>query len=440
MSNSIDNINWKEINRLALPAIIAGIAEPVISLVDTAVIGQLGATELGGVGVGASLFTLIMWVLAQTKSAISAIVSKAVGANNLKSLKSFIPQALIMNFILGASVMIFALLLSVPIFKLYNAQGDLLNVANSYFHIRAFGLPIGLLVFGIFGVFRGLQNTSWAMIISFVGASVNVVLDIILVFGIEGIVPSFGVEGAAWASVISQFIMLALAVGYLYKKTNFQLIQAVKIHPKIKLLLKMSFDLFIRAIALNIAFYAGTSLATSLSDEHVAAFTIGVNIWLFSSFFIDGYSNAGNALAGKLSGGNNFNLLLKVTHKLLKINVVIGALLGLTYAVGYKLIGSFFTDDEMVLEIFMTSFWLIIISQPINAIAFTLDGIFKGLGKTAFLRNLLLGATFLVFIPSVAMFHTFTPGLIGIWFSFILWMSFRGFPIYIKLKSIVRNA
>ena len=118
MSNSIDNINWKEINRLALPAIIAGIAEPVISLVDTAVIGQLGATELGGVGVGASLFTLIMWVLAQTKSAISAIVSKAVGANNLKSLKSFIPQALIMNFILGASVMIFALLLSVPIFKL----------------------------------------------------------------------------------------------------------------------------------------------------------------------------------------------------------------------------------------------------------------------------------------------------------------------------------
>ena len=94
----------------------------------------------------------------------------------------------------------------------------------------------------------------------------------------------------------------------------------------------------------------------------------------------------------------------------------------------------------MVLEIFMTSFWLIIISQPINAIAFTLDGIFKGLGKTAFLRNLLLGATFLVFIPSVAMFHTFTPGLIGIWFSFILWMSFRGFPIYIKLKSIVRNA
>jgi Na+-driven multidrug efflux pump len=91
-------ISWKEIYSIALPAIAAGIAEPVISLVDTAFVGQLGTLELGAVGIGASFFTLIMWILAQTKSAISAIVSKSFGAKTLYSLQSFVPQALTLNF------------------------------------------------------------------------------------------------------------------------------------------------------------------------------------------------------------------------------------------------------------------------------------------------------------------------------------------------------
>ena len=115
-------ISWKEIYSIALPAIAAGIAEPVISLVDTAFVGQLGTLELGAVGIGASFFTLIMWILAQTKSAISAIVSKSFGAKTLYSLQSFVPQALTLNFLLGAFVFLGSYFLQDLIFEAFNAQ------------------------------------------------------------------------------------------------------------------------------------------------------------------------------------------------------------------------------------------------------------------------------------------------------------------------------
>lgn len=434
------SISWKDINKLALPAIIAGIAEPVISLVDTAVIGQLGTFQLGGVGVGASLFTLIMWVLAQTKSAISSIVSKAFGADSINDVKPFVPQALILNILLGVSVMIGSLVFKDLIFDWYNAHGSLKEYATAYYSIRAIGLPFGLYVFGVFGVFRGYQNTKWAMQISFTGLIINVIFDILLVFGIEGVIPKLGVQGAAIASVMAQVTMAIMATFYLLKKTPFNLNLSLQIHRKVGALLKMSFDLFIRAIALNTAFYVGTSFSTELGEVEVAAFTIGVNIWLFSSFFIDGYSNAGNAIAGRLSGGNQYQALIKVTHKLVGTNLAIAMGLSIIYVLMYPIMGSLFSNDLNVLILFNATFWLIIISQPVNAIAFTLDGIFKGMGETSFLRNLLLLSTFMVFVPSVFMFKAYKPGLIGIWISFILWMIARGFPIYVKLKQIVKRA
>lgn len=432
----MSSIQWKDINRLAIPAIIAGIAEPVISLVDTAVVGRLGATELGGVGVGSSLFTLLMWILAQTKSAISAIVSRHYGEKRLKQLQRFVPQALLLNFLLGVLIVAATLPFLTTIFSWYNAKGELLETASNYYGIRALGLPFGLFVFGVFGVFRGLQNTSWAMQISFAGAFLNIVLDLLLVFGIEGVIPAFGVKGAALASVCAQVLMFMLSLVFLYRKTQFKLFLALRIHPKIGKLLRMSLDLFLRAGALNVAFYVGTSFSTSYGDEVVAAFTIGTNIWLFSSFFIDGYSNAGNALSGRLAGEGNLKELKRVGFQLVKINLVIASLLSLSYALLYPFMGSFFTASPRVLLFFNATFWLIIVSQPINALAFTMDGIYKGLGKTAFLRNLLIGATFLAFLPAVFILDTFVASLWGIWLSFIIWMSARSFPLLIDFKRL----
>ncbi len=138
------------------------------------------------------------------------------------------------------------------------------------------------------------------MIIAIIGASLNIVLDIILVYGIEGYIPAMHVEGAAYASVIAQVVMAIISLFLLLKKTTISLRLSFTLHAEVPRLLNMIGNLFIRTIALNVALYLATSYATDYGKEYIAAYTISIIIWLLGAFMIDGYSSACNILSGKL--------------------------------------------------------------------------------------------------------------------------------------------
>lgn len=427
-------ISNKEINRLAIPAIISGIAEPVISIVDTAFIGQLGIEELGAVGIASSFFLLIIWVLAQTKTAVSAIVARHFGGGTLFQIKTFVPQAVVIVFGIGAFVYFITDIFSTLIFTAYNAQGSLLDLCNDYYGIRSMGIPVVLSTFALFGVFRGVQNTSWAMIISMIGAGVNIVLDYFLIFGIENAIEPMGVKGAALASLLAQICMLILAIWFLYRKTIFKLFSLPKgWHPELKFLGSLSTHLFIRTISLNVAYALAVRFATGYGAVEIAAHTIAMNIWLFSSFFIDGYANAGNALSGRLLGSGKKNLIYLLGNKLIKISVGIATLLAGSYLITYPFIASFFSKDQSVISMFNSFFWLIVISQPINGVAFALDGIFKGMGRGKLLMFNLLISTFIVFVPLLYLLDYYDLNLHGVWIAFIFFMISRGAILWWKL-------
>ena len=405
---------------------MTGIAEPLISLVDIAFIGRTGTTQLAAVGIASGFYVMSVWILAQSLTAISAIVSQYFGKNRLSEIATLIPQALYANILLGVSFFVLTSYFSTEIFQLYNAEGEVLDGCNRYFSIRSMGFPFSLATLLLFGLFRGLQNTSWAMVIAMSGALTNVVLDYILIFGIPGSIEPMGLEGAAYASLSAQVLMFVLALIFLLWRTPFTLKLSLKINPQFKWLTSMSGDLFLRTILLNVTFYLATRYATGYGAEVVAAHTIALNIWLFSSFFIDGYANAGNAIAGRLLGEGNHAGLYGLGVRISKTSFWIGATMGLLYVFTYPIMAEIFTSDPEVIHAFNTVFWLVIISQPINAIAFALDGFYKGVGHTKFLRNLLAGATILGFIPVAVGFHYLYPSLLGIWIAFLIWMVIRG--------------
>ncbi|GAK75028.1 DNA-damage-inducible protein F [Nonlabens ulvanivorans] len=221
---STNSITPRNILSLAIPAIIAGIAEPLISLTDVAVIGNMKDNAVEGllaVGLVGSFLSAIIWTLAQTKTSISSIVSNALGSDQLNKIDSLIPQVIWINIGLGILIYLVTAPLASWIFTLYNAKGITLNLSISYYQIRAIGFPLTLSAFAIFGIFRGIQNTSWAMIASISGAIVNVILDYTLVYGIDSLIPAYGVMGAAYASLAAQIIMLIIALYFLYKKHLF---------------------------------------------------------------------------------------------------------------------------------------------------------------------------------------------------------------------------
>ncbi|MDB4036976.1 MATE family efflux transporter [Polaribacter sp.] len=432
------SISFKNINKLAIPALIAGIAEPILSITDTAIIGHIdiNATEsLAAVGIVGAFISMLIWVFGQVRSAISSIISQYVGANKLDEIKELPAQAIAM--IVAGSLLVLALSyqFSRQIFQFYNASDQILEYCIAYFNIRIFGFPFALFVFAVFGTFRGLQNTFYPMIIAIIGASLNIVLDLILVYGIEGYIPAMHIEGAAYASVIAQVVMAIISLVLLLKKTAISLRLSFTLHAEVPRLLNMIGNLFIRTIALNVALYLATSYATDYGKEYIAAYTISINIWLLGAFMIDGYSSAGNILSGKLLGAKEYKSLVILSNKLFKYGIVIGTIIAVLGVFFYNEIGRIFTNETLVLEQFYTVFWIVLITQPINAITFIFDGMFKGMGEMKYLRNLLILATGLVFVPTLLFFDYLNYKLIAIWLAFTCWIIARGLPLVFKFRK-----
>lgn len=431
MSN--DKISYKEINRLAIPAIFAGMAEPIIGLVDTGIIGHLGAdTEISqsAVGLASGFYAIMLWSLAQIRTAISSLVSQYIGANNVQAILTLVPQTIffgaMLGLILGGVSFVFSDSIFTGFYGVNPSETALIDKASAYFRIRAVGLPISLIVYTLFGVFRGVQNTYWIMIASLSGALLNVLLDYVLVFGIGDFQPNMGIEGVAIASVASQVLMMVITLYFLKKKTPFTILPSLKINPQFIKMIKMSGNMVIRTLALNFVFYLANFYATKYGKPQLAAHTIMMQFWVLTFFVIDGFSNAGNALAGKLMGGKDFKKLGLLIKDLIKMNLRVALVLATILSLLYPVLGYVFSNEPLVIGYFNQTFWILILAQFVSAVTFTYDGIFKGLGETAYLRNTLVIGSFCVFWPLIIGLDYIRFEMWAIWFPFIAWNAFRG--------------
>lgn len=435
--NSI--ISLKNINKLAIPALISGVSEPILSITDTAIVGNidLNATEsLAAVGIVGVFLSMLIWVLGQTRSALSSIISQYLGANKLDAVKNLPAQAIFLITSLSIIIILCTYPFAEQIFKLYNATDLILDYSVTYYKIRVFGFPFTLFTIAVFGAFRGLQNTFYPMIIAIIGASANVILDFALVYGIDGIIPPMHIEGAAYASVIAQFLMALCAGYYLLKKTQIPLKISLPINKEMKRFTIMILNLFVRTIALNVTLYFGSAFATSYGKEYIAAYTIAINLWFLGAFIVDGYASAGNIVSGKLLGAKRYDILIKLSNKLILYGILIGIILAITGGIFYYPIGALFTKDPVVLDQFYKVFWMVLAMQPLCALAFIFDGIFKGLGEMKHLRNVLLFSTFIVFVPILFWLDTFDYKLYAIFIAFTFWIVARGIPLIIKFRQL----
>ena len=432
------SIKISDIQKLAIPALISGIAEPILSITDTIIVGNMAENatiSLGAVGIVGSFISMLIWVFGQTRSVIASIIAQALGQKKLEEVEDLPAQGILIIIFSSFLIILLTYFNSEGLFKFYNASGNLLKFCIEYFNIRVWGLPFTLLTIGIFGIFRGLQNTYYPMIIAIVGTILNIVLDIILVYGVEGFINPMFIQGAAYASLVAQVTMAFLAVILLYKKTNIKLAVKFPFNPKIKSFMQMFGNLVIRTASLNVTLYFCNAFATKYGDEFIAAYTIAINLWFLVAFIIDGYSSAGTILSGKLYGEKSYGVLMKFGNDLTKIGIKIGVIMCIIGFVFYYPLGRIFNNDPVVLEEFYNIFWIVLAMLPLCSIAFIFDGIYKGLGWMKDLRNVLLFSTFIIFVPFVILFDHYDLGLHGIFYAFTLWILSRSIPLIIKFRK-----
>ena len=432
------SIKISDIQKLAIPALISGIAEPILSITDTIIVGNMAENatiSLGAVGIVGSFISMLIWVFGQTRSVIASIIAQALGQKKLQEVEDLPAQGILIIIFSSFLIILLTYFNSEGLFKFYNASGDLLKFCVDYFNIRVWGLPFTLLTIGVFGIFRGLQNTYYPMIIAIIGTILNIILDVILVYGVEGFINPIFIQGAAYASLIAQITMAFLAVMLLYRKTKIKLAVKFPFNPKIKSFMQMFGNLVIRTASLNVTLYFCNAFATKYGDEFIAAYTIAINLWFLVAFIIDGYSSAGTILSGKLYGEKSYNVLMKFGNDLTKIGIKIGAIMCIIGFVFYYPLGKIFNNDPVVLQEFYNVFWIVLAMLPLCSIAFIFDGLYKGLGWMKDLRNVLLFSTFIVFVPFVVLFDHYELGLHGIFYAFTLWILARSIPLIIKFRK-----
>ena len=431
-------ISFKNINRLAIPALLTGIAEPILSATDAAVVGNIdvNATEaLAAVGIVGSFLSAMIWVLGQTRSALQAIISQYYGADKLDEIKNLPAQAIYLNILLSILILGSTLFFIESIFSMYNAAGLILQYCVDYYGIRVWGFPLTLFTFAVFGIFRGLQDTFWPMVIAMIGAGLNIGLDFLLVYGVPDQLPALGIKGAAYASLGAQGIMALLSLILLLRKTNISLKLRLPLNPELYRLIGMAANLFVRTIALNLALYLANAFATDYGASYIAAQTILINIWLFSAFFIDGYAAAGNILAGRLLGAKDYKGLWTLSKRVLLSGLGVALFLVIVGIIFYRPLGLIFSKEPEVIARYSALFFIVILMQPLNAVAFIFDGMFKGMGEMKYLRNLLLTATFVGFVPAIYLGDYLGLKLYAVWIAFAVWMLIRSGATFWKFRN-----
>lgn len=417
----------RAIFRLALPALAGLAADPLVSLVDTAFVGQLGRVPLAALGVNASLFSMAFVIFNFLAYGTTPRVGRHVGEGNREAAGRVVVRAVVLALIAGAVALATLQVAAVPLLRLMGATGELLDPALEYLRIRAFAGPAVLLITAGHGAFRGYQDTRTPMYITIGLNLVNLILDPILIFGL-----GWGLAGAAVATVVAQWIG-AIAFLWLLFRTYRKPFQIQWFWPALHTLmplLRVGRDLITRTAALVGTMTLATAIATRVGVTAVAAHQVAAQLWLFMALVVDALAVAAQALVAKHLGAEDPKRARTVSNRLIGWGLLLGVGLGAAFGLLRPVLPGFFTDDAATIAAILTVFPIVALLQPLNGFVFVGDGIYMGAERFPYLAKAMLlsaGGAAIVLLLVLPMGW----GLLGVWMGITTLMVLRTLTLVI---------
>ncbi|KAL8237264.1 hypothetical protein R6Q59_018345 [Mikania micrantha] len=426
-----------EIVSIALPAALALAADPITSLVDTAFVGHLGSTELAAVGVSISIFNLVaklfnIPLLNITTSFVAeeqAVLVKAdddstcvnhddmAGHQN----KKFLPAVSTSLALATAFGIAETIALSFGSGFLLNTMGIPVDSpmrvpAEQFTSIRAFGAPAIVLALAAQGTFRGFKDTKTPLYAIVAGNLLNAILDVILIFFY-----GLGVGGAAIATVISEYLTAFILLWKLNE-------EVVLVTPnidgeKVARYLKSGGLLMSRSFAVLVTMTLSTSVAAREGSVPMAGHQICLEVWLALSLLTDALALAGQAILASSYSQRNYGEARRVINKVLQIGLIAGCSLAFILFLQFGQLSYLISTDSEVLNVARSGTLFVAASQPINAIAFVLDGIYYGVSDFGYASYSMV----VIGLGTSAFFIFAGPtfGLAGVWAGLFLFMTLR---------------
>ena len=410
----------REIVRLAWPAFLALVAEPLFLLADAAIVGHLGTPQLAGLGIAAVVLQTVVGLCVFLAYGTTSSVARHLGAGDLRGALAQGVDGLWLAVLIGVLASAAGVVLTDPLVAAFGAGAEVSDYAATYLRIAFLGVTPLLLMLAATGVLRGLQDTRTPLVVAVLGNVLNVVLNLLLVYGVD-----LGIAGSALGSVLAQVASAAALVLVVVRGARRQHASLRPDRPGIAAAARASVALFVRTLTLRAALlittYAVVLVSTRSGDRDssvsVATHQLAFTIWTFLAFILDAIAIAAQAITGRYLGAGDVAATREVTRRMIQWGLVGGAVLGLATIAAAPVVGRLFTEDPDVRALLVPVLVVVGLSQPLCGLVFVLDGVLIGAGDGTYLAK--AGALVLaVYAPVVLAVAAVAPGLVWIWLTF----------------------
>ena len=423
--------------RLAGPIIISNISVPLLGAVDTAVVGHLpNAKFLGGVAVGALVFTFIYWGFGFLRMGTGGLTAQAFGADDPDEVRACLVRAAI----IGIPISLVLIFLQTPIawiaFEIINATPEVEALAEEYFFTRIWGAPATLTNFALLGWFIGVHKTEAALWHQLILNGVNILLDLVFVLGF-----GWGVSGVAAATAIADGVAVVFGLWLatpILRRNGGVFVRAKILEPgKIRRTLELNIDIFIRTICLVFAFAYFTAQGATFGNVVLAANAVLLNFQTFMAHALDGFAHAAQAMGGRAIGARDQSAFRVAVRVSMLWGVVVAVFFALTYLIAGTAILELLTGlpdvrgtaDEFVI-------WSII--MPVVAVfSYVLDGVFLGAAHGRTMRNTMILSLIIYLGCCFALVPIW--GNHGLWASLLIFMGARGLTLSMSYPALKRS-
>lgn len=414
----------QEILRLAVPAFLALVAEPLFLLADSAIIGHLGTPQLAGLGVASATLITAANIFVFLAYGTTSIVARQIGAGSQRGALEAGIGGSWLAVGLGAVTSVLVAAGAEPLCRVFGASGPAIEYAATYLRISALGIPAMLVALAATGVLRGLQDTKTPLVASVTGFSSNVVLNLLFVYGL-----GWGIAGSAWGTVIAQTGMAAGLVTVLVAHARRA---GATLHPHPGRVLRAAvtgIPLLVRTLALLAILLLTTWVAAGLGDVPLASHQVAATVWSFLAFALDALAIAAQALTGRALGAGDVAAARAATTTMVRWGVWGGGVLGVMILAVHSVLPALFTSDPAVRAALASALVIVALGQPLSGYVFVVDGVLIGAGDGGWLAKA-MGATLLLYLPLVLWVHLAGRDLLtaGVPYAVgVLWVVFTGF-------------
>ena len=405
----------REIFRLAVPALGALAAEPLYVLADTAIIGHLGTPELASLALAAALLAGAFTVFNFLTYGTTAQVARLAGAGQEADARRLGVQALWLGAGIGVVLLAALVALAAPAVALMGGKGEIAEQAVLYLRISALGAPLFMLATAAQGYLRGVSDLRTPLIILLVANSVNVVLDIVFIYGF-----GWGLAGSAAGTVIAQLGMGAAFVWIVLRVEPLVPPRLAAMRP----LMRVGSEIAVRTSALLASFLVASAVLARVGAPSLGAHQIAFQLFVFLALVLDALAIAGQVMVGRMLGGGDAAGARAAAGRMIAWSVVAGAGFGLLLLALGDVIPRAFTSDPAVIERAQAIWPLFAAMMPANGAVFALDGILIGAGDTRFLMWGMLAAA-AAYVPVALLSLANDWGIVGVWCGLLALIAVR---------------